>query len=438
MKLKGHTKIELTNVKTGKKEVIEHKNTVTSGIEKFLVNNGFMMTSPFNNSTWARQNMWRNLVGGIFLFQNAIDTDLQGNYPTTMPSGNKMIGNGSYNVSNSSTITELGSWNSSESIVGDDTITMVWDWSTSQGNGQIACISLTSDVGGQIGYGNSTSNLTNSTYRRVLIENQSNNDSNLTSKYVGTNNSTYSIKNNIVYWFFNSNTNNFNGATVTLNYRQIPITQLSIFDKLSTRTVTMPSSHTSGTKYIYPMPEGKFLIMSSSNIANNTSGTFLIYDAEADTFTSLPYTNNTGYLLSVGSTNVMCNGKYILFNSVGSSTKHIAVYDISSGTFEVIENALYSTSASYSLFINEDLVLNKDANSWTKIVDIPEGTSYMTNGTISSSSSSGFNIGDNILQISGSGWYRNPLYLATVNNLDSPVTKTAEQTMKITYTLTKE
>jgi hypothetical protein len=32
---------------------------------------------------------------------------------------------------------------------------------------------------------------------------------------------------------------------------------------------------------------------------------------------------------------------------------------------------------------------------------------------------------------------KNPLILATINNLDTPVTKTAAQTMKITYTLSK-
>jgi len=32
----------------------------------------------------------------------------------------------------------------------------------------------------------------------------------------------------------------------------------------------------------------------------------------------------------------------------------------------------------------------------------------------------------------------NPYYLATINNLSSPITKTADKTMKITYTLTYE
>lgn len=35
------------------------------------------------------------------------------------------------------------------------------------------------------------------------------------------------------------------------------------------------------------------------------------------------------------------------------------------------------------------------------------------------------------------GIYKNPLILSTINNLDTPVTKTAAQTMKITYTLFK-
>ena len=35
------------------------------------------------------------------------------------------------------------------------------------------------------------------------------------------------------------------------------------------------------------------------------------------------------------------------------------------------------------------------------------------------------------------GFSRNPFYLGTINNLGTPVTKTADKTMKITYTLTE-
>ena len=35
------------------------------------------------------------------------------------------------------------------------------------------------------------------------------------------------------------------------------------------------------------------------------------------------------------------------------------------------------------------------------------------------------------------GFSRNPFYLGTINNLGAPVTKTADKTMKITYTLTE-
>ena len=39
---------------------------------------------------------------------------------------------------------------------------------------------------------------------------------------------------------------------------------------------------------------------------------------------------------------------------------------------------------------------------------------------------------------STAGWYMFCNYLATINNLDTPVTKTADKTMKITYILQEE
>ena len=42
-----------------------------------------------------------------------------------------------------------------------------------------------------------------------------------------------------------------------------------------------------------------------------------------------------------------------------------------------------------------------------------------------------------VMHPTNGGIYKNPLYLATINNLNSPVTKTAAQTMKVTYILTE-
>lgn len=39
---------------------------------------------------------------------------------------------------------------------------------------------------------------------------------------------------------------------------------------------------------------------------------------------------------------------------------------------------------------------------------------------------------------STAGWYMMCNYLATINNLDTPVTKTADKTMKITYILQEQ
>ena len=71
-----------------------------------------------------------------------------------MSLGNVMVGNGSYGVSNSGNPSELGSYNSQESSESGTEIVQVYDFATSQANGEISCVCLTSRVGGYIGYGN--------------------------------------------------------------------------------------------------------------------------------------------------------------------------------------------------------------------------------------------------------------------------------------------
>lgn len=72
------------------------------------------------------------------------------------------------------------------------------------------------------------------------------------------------------------------------------------------------------------------------------------------------------------------------------------------------------------------------------IYDINNNTCYPWNVTSFSPSGNVTDFG--MIQAGGynnSAKLLNPLYLATINNLNSPVTKTAAQTMKVTYTLTE-
>ena len=160
--LKGKTTFELTDVNTGEVEVIEDSNMITNGLQEFLRTYGYFGCDVLSNDTVRTNSLWVNLLGGLFLFDTALDEDVNN---TFMPAGVKMIGNGSKDVSNSGAVTELGSYNTSESgLQSDGSVKFVYDFSTSQANGSIACACLTSKIGGYIGMGNDSKIYYNESY----------------------------------------------------------------------------------------------------------------------------------------------------------------------------------------------------------------------------------------------------------------------------------
>lgn len=149
MGIKGKTTFELTDVNTGAVEIIEEENMITNGLQDFLTTYG-MFGSNLLKSLGSSQ-LWTSLVSGLFLFDSRLDEDVNN---TFMPAGVKMIGCGSKDVANSGIVTELGSYNSSESgVQGDGSIKLVYDFSTQQANGTISCACLTSKIGGYVSMG---------------------------------------------------------------------------------------------------------------------------------------------------------------------------------------------------------------------------------------------------------------------------------------------
>ena len=153
MALKGKTTFELTDVNTGEVEVIEDTNMITNGLRDFLATYGYFGCDVLSNDKMGASSLWVNALGGLFLFDSRLEENVEN---TFMPAGVKMIGNGSKDVANSGAVTELGSYNAPESgLQSDGSVKFVYDFSTSQANGSIACACLTSKIGGYIGMGNS-------------------------------------------------------------------------------------------------------------------------------------------------------------------------------------------------------------------------------------------------------------------------------------------
>ena len=151
--MKGHTKIELKDVNTGEVKVVEEDNMVTSALKRLLFVNPLLANPVANNNS----TIIGNLIGGILLFENAIDEKIN---TCCVPAGNKMTARGVHGLAYSGVVTECGSFNTNESGFQEDgSVRLVYDFNSSQGNGQISCVSLTSKAGGKMGIGDNIENV---------------------------------------------------------------------------------------------------------------------------------------------------------------------------------------------------------------------------------------------------------------------------------------
>lgn len=172
MRIKGHTIIELTDVKTGKVERYEDDNMVTNALSYFLQDAGMVWSSPLKYNE-VRNDPLGTLLGGLLMFDDVLPENANN---MTTPAGVKMTGNGAknYTYDGQDGVTEFGSWNYTESgWTNDGKYRQVWDFSTSQANGTIASLCLTSRRNGYIGAGNATSGSKKSNSSYIIVDGKS-------------------------------------------------------------------------------------------------------------------------------------------------------------------------------------------------------------------------------------------------------------------------
>lgn len=150
--LKGKMTIELTDVKSGEKDVIEEENMVTNALANIFAPLGHLMNTDtiYNqyNSYYAK------LLGGLLLFDNNIEENADQLFP---PANANLVGCAVYNTQNNTTGKMRGGYNQTESEFNSKQKYMkfVYDFTTSQANGVISCVALTHQMGGYTSYGSS-------------------------------------------------------------------------------------------------------------------------------------------------------------------------------------------------------------------------------------------------------------------------------------------
>lgn len=161
--IKGHAVVELKDAVTGEVQRVEHDNMVTNGLKYALTpwlgkfsfaglgsSPQFMTGEDPQKRKDNNKSIMNHLLGGIFLFQNNLAEDADN---VDFPLDNPLTGKASWNAYSGMDACR-GSYNESESGLQEDgSYKHVWDFATNQANGQISALALTTYKGGICGNG---------------------------------------------------------------------------------------------------------------------------------------------------------------------------------------------------------------------------------------------------------------------------------------------
>ena len=477
MKIKGEYKIELRDAKTGKltDERVGH-NFVTDFWKELFKNMGYLRPNAFAN---RESLIVDDLFGGIMCFDSAITetTDMAGkhNHPIYAPASKSMIANGSMAINTNKAPTELGQFNSSESIASNGfSRRFVYDWDTNEGNGTIGCVCLSSKYGGYIGVGNSTSGTYDSSISCYQpLERALNTGDNQVQTAISSGSS------KIAYLDFSRNvigvvqSLNFTSGELVIAEYDASATRLNPFKELNTVVASRKINEI--TYNFTPITDtvrgwvcychyGYWGIVTwdwtnqSDNKVNvlrfNTDGTQGQYRFVGF---QLGYASSQDYEPAYTFSFCFLDNYFIsaaIQSSYNGAYAYVRAGNISTGTNTLLGNIYRRVNAGTTadaILVLEDRVYLENYTIRMKNGSL---TLEQTNGAamIPAMFSSGGTVGgfqaiDNPYVIFGVGNNNNVYtmvvsgtllrpYLATIANLSSPVTKTADKTMKITYTLT--
>lgn len=477
MALKGTTKIELTNVKTGEKEVIEKDNLVTNAVADVLQMNpfGFMGdgTSVMDGGVFAKNifPICPNLFGGILLYENALAEDPDEYYA---PYSNPIVGYSSNDVNSKADI-KRGSMNQTESGALEDGsgYRFVFDFETSQANGTISAVGLTSKWGGRGGYKSAEQYYDSLQYLGTWSEAHDQADKTLlcTARKVD-------FEQGIIYSAWLSSDNTITVGKLRLNFHTTPLVGKRVSSQVLERSTiaTQTFGKYSYRTFIAFLDGGDGHIWGfqhANNTRGNSSGNATVnwikinpedWSFEEGTWT-LPLqlacfgyadqSNSAGAEYSVGTAvSIIHDGFLYCLNYNENAVYKIQLNNITNiktfefedkspvasvfpGTsynnnfFQKVGNALVTL---YGFIVADEFVYAPGPNNISNSAWANRGENCFREGPFNLSFAMYTNASHNaqvVLALVAP-------YLATINNLPNPVQKTADKTMKITYILREE
>lgn len=463
--LKGTTRIELTDVNTGEVEVHENHNMVTNALRDVLKPLGLCKRpSRFLSELTP---YYKNLLGGILCFDKEIPENANDYYP---PADASLVGCAAYGVQNNTKNTFRGGFNQTESEINlkDRYVKYVYDFATSQANGTIASVCLTHKNGGFTSYGSK-----NVSYNRDYPLMQSiaedslqyvypdRTGANTSSKYSGmTMGKTELIfvidrDKDCAYYF-----KIMDSKHIHITKRRTFLKSVSILDNVYNskpliEEIEVPELGTDLRigywGYNYDPVTDCLYICTYKDYRVDPNTAYLVTEIKMDTWKVKQYevTNTTGkYLRSDSSWQMFVTDGYLYVKGYESPYELYKIQMTNPANVVKFTRTNVSSINGVPKFVINGRIYYENGNDQLLIADT--ATNEIMPPEAQSLFNSSYNL--NVTPVrnepliyfadygtwSTAGWYMMCNYLATINNLDTPVTKTADKTMKITYILQEQ
>lgn len=449
--MKGKTIIELTDVKTKKKEVLKDDNLVTDVLEKILTLNPNGLLTNINKDTFYP--IVEKIVGGILLFKDKITEDKNTSFVST---SNECIGYAGQ-VEGVQENPLQGSFNKQESKATSNGYKFVWDFGTSKANGKISSVCLTNAKAGGGYFGTKSNGETN---RIKLGEDKyliKNTDTEMKKKYVNVVEANFEENYIVSIVPESDNLRIIKSREPLLNFRLDD--SLSFLDEKNITETKIKYKKSYGTYgvCIYVDAENYYLLKTSTS-GGNTNVTKLKINKANNSIEETEFTLENVKIENIGSYSLdydyyrtiksVLRGGYVY--AVSTDEKYVVKFAINNPVdvtkiepkFTLKTGSVSSHTTGCGMYILGDMIIGTNFT-----IDKNDTVTEIAQSDLSTIECIPLSYGPFLLgyfangESSGDKYLRKVLYLitpysATINNLSKTVEKTADKTMKITYYLT--
>ena len=449
--MKGKTIIELTDVKTKKKEVLKDDNLVTDVLEKILTLNPNGLLTNINKDTFYP--IVEKIVGGILLFKDKITEDKNTSFVST---SNECIGYAGQ-VEGVQENPLQGSFNKQESKATSNGYKFVWDFGTSKANGKISSVCLTNAKAGGGYFGTKSNGETN---RIKLGEDKyliKNTDTEMKKKYVNVVEANFEENYIVSIVPESDHLRIIKSREPLLNFRLNDSLSFLNEKNITETKIKYKKSYGTYGVCIYVDAENYYLLKTSTS-GGNTNVTKLKINKANNSIEETEFTLENVKIENIGSYSLdydyyrtiksVLRGGYVY--AVSTDEKYVVKFAINNPVdvtkiepkFTLKTGSVSSHTTGCGMYILGDMIIGTNFT-----IDKNDKVTEIAQSDLSTIECIPLSYGPFLLgyfangESSGDKYLRKVLYLitpysATINNLSKTVEKTADKTMKITYYLT--